>query len=173
MKKVIVINGPGGSGKDTLIKIVEEHFSVRNVSSIDCIIRICEPYYLPEDQGDSKSMRKRKLLSAVKQAFSDYNDLPHESMVNEYEKFILDPEQNLMFVHIREPKEIEKYQRFVGSSCVSLLVESKSRAADTYGNSSDDDVCNYNYDYYFTNEYQSVAEAEQPFMDLIKQILNT
>ena len=74
-------------------------------------------------------------------------------------------------MHIREPEEIGKFVRATGGDAKTLLVRGGSRMPDTgeYGNSSDDGVEKYSYDYYFTNE-KTLEEAERDFTALIKKI---
>ena len=43
-KIVIIINGLGGAGKDTLCDLVAKHYKVRNVSAITPIKNIAQKY---------------------------------------------------------------------------------------------------------------------------------
>ena len=78
-----------------------------------------------------------------------------------------------MFAHIREPQEIAKFVRLTGGAAKTLLVRGGDRMAKKagkYGNTSDDLVENYPYDYYFMND-RSVAEAEGAFIPLLHTML--
>ena len=155
MKKyVVVINGKGGVGKDTLIEMVSKHFKVRNVSSVDGIKDIARSLGW-DGQKDDKS---RKFLADLKQLATDYNDYPFRYTCTELTEFLRNENQELMFVHIREGKEIQKfvdkvkkYKSYVDVQVDTLLVR-RSTEKTTYGNKSDDNVDTYDYDYIYENE---------------------
>lgn len=145
-KIAIVINGKGGSGKDTFCDVISKYFSVVNVSSVDPI------KYIAQIGGwnGSKEFKDRKFLSDLKQLFTEYNDLPNSYCVNEFKKF-LDSENEVFFVHIREPENIKKFVDSVDGRCVTLLVRGGKAKTEAYGNRSDDEVENYPYDFVFNN----------------------
>ena len=59
----------------------------------------------------------------------------------------------IMFVHIREGEEISKFVKATGGVAKTLLIRGGNRLQrGQYGNVSDDEVENYDYDYYFTND---------------------
>lgn len=166
-KTAIVINGAGGVGKDTLCDIAAKHFKVLNVSSITPIKEIAKIC----GWGGEKDDKARKFLSDLKLCTVSYNDYPTVWLSEKYRLF-LESDDEIMFVHIREPEEIAKFVSATGGAAKTLLVrggERTSRAA--YGNISDDGVENYSYDYYFMND-KSLEEAERGFKDLISNILN-
>ena len=68
----------------------------------------------------------------------------------------------------------EKFRKKVdksGGNCKTLLVTS-SRCKDSYGNSSDDLVENYNYDYTYRND-GTIADAESEFTELLGRMLGS
>ena len=88
-----------------------------------------------------------------------------------YKEFLVS-DCEILFVHIREPEEIEKFRRKIeksGGVCKTLLVTSE-RCKDAYGNASDDGTDNYPYDYIYRND-SSLDTAESEFTDLIGKIL--
>ncbi len=170
MKKLtVIINGKGGAGKDTLCEIASRHFRTMNVSSIDPVKKIAA---LGGWNG-GKDDKSRKFLADLKKLFTDYNDLPTEYIYGKYLDF-LSSSYEILFVHIREPEEIEKFRKKVdksGGNCKTLLVTS-SRCKDSYGNSSDDLVENYNYDYTYRND-GTIADAESEFTELLGRMLGS
>ena len=170
MKKLtVIINGKGGAGKDTLCEIASRHFRTMNVSSIDPVKKIAA---LGGWNG-GKDDKSRKFLADLKKLFTDYNDLPTEYIYGKYLDF-LSSSYEILFVHIREPEEIEKFRKKVdksGGNCKTLLVTS-SRCKDSYGNSSDDLVENYNYDYTYHND-GTIADAESEFTELLGRMLGS
>jgi len=166
MKKlVIIINGIGGAGKDTLCEFVSEYFETINVSSITPIKEIAAKH----GWNGEKDEVSRKFLADLKKTFIDFNNLPTEYLMTEYEKF-LDSPAKILFAHIREASEIDKFWKRVKSPCVTLLV--RRNVNTSWGNDSDDDVENYKYDYYFNND-KVLEEAQNDFLELINDILNT
>ena len=168
IKKIaFVINGKGGSGKDTICDILGKHFEVHNISTITPIKEIASKY---GGWDGGKSDKDRKFLSDLKQIFTDYNDLPNNYAVNEYKKFMSNPIEEVFFVHIREPENIEKFVRSVDGNCLTLLVRG-GKSQEVYGNTSDDNVENYPYDYIYNNT-KSLDELESDLLKFFEKIID-
>ena len=165
-KTVIVINGAGGVGKDTLCDLAQKHFKIKNISSITPIKQIAALC----GWGGEKTDKARKFLAEMKQLCVDYNDYPTLWAKGEYESF-LESDDEIMFVHIREPEEIGKFVSATGGEAKTLLVRAPIRLnRGAYGNAADDNVENYNYDYYFNND-KTLEEAERDFVKLLRGML--
>ena len=167
MKKVaIVINGVGGVGKDTLCELAARHFKVKNISSITPIKEIAA---LCGWDG-RKDNKARKFLSDLKNLCVEYNNYPTVWAKAQYDEFLKSDEE-IMFLHIREPEEIEKFLLATGGAAKTLLVRAGKRMSnEKYGNVSDDGVENYSYDYYFLNE-STLEVAEREFVELLADII--
>ena len=165
-KAVLVINGAGGVGKDTLCDLAEKHFKVRNISTITPIkelARMC-------GWDGSKDDRSRKFLADMKQLTVAYNDFPTNWALNVFRQF-MENDEEILFVHIREPEEIAKFINATGGFAKALLVRGGERMKKShYGNAADDCVENYKYEYYFLND-KSLDEAEAAFKILLSSIL--
>ena len=168
-KTVIIINGTGGAGKDTLCGLASKHYKVKNISAITPIKEIAGHY----GWNGEKDSRARKFLSDLKKVFIDDNDMPTKYLHGEYKEF-LEGEEELLFVHIREKEEIDKFKALVGEACVTLLVERERKGMkgyrDSWGNASDDEVKDYQYDYYYINN-KPLPETEKDFVTLIEKIM--
>ncbi len=162
-KIVVIINGKGGAGKDTLCASAAGRYRVENVSSIDPIKAIAAQHGWKGEKDD----KARKFLSDLKRAFTDYNDLPNRWLEERYHEFMAG-EGEILFVHIREGSQIADFKRRVAGKCLTLLVRSP-RAGAAYGNSSDDDVENYPYDYVYEND-RPLEEAEEDFPAFLEGI---
>lgn len=168
MKKlVIIINGKGGVGKDTLCDFAGSHFKVKNVSAITPIKDIARQ----NGWNEEKDAKSRKLLADLKRVFIEYNDLPLKYLGEEYQKFLGSPE-DIMFVHIREGEEIDKFKHIVEIPCVTLLVSRKQEGSMQWGNASDDNVDRYHYDYKYDND-KSLPEAEKDFTEFLEHVFRT
>ena len=167
-KTVIVINGQGGCGKDTICNIMAKYYNVKNVSTVDPIKDIARYAGWTGEKGD----KARKMLADLKQVFIEYNDLPLNFIIKEAEAFKLD-NNDIMFVHCRENVEIEKIVKALTVNTITLLVRRKDKyfQQKVYGNAADDEVENYNYDYIYTGNNDSVEELEKTFMAFFEETI--
>jgi hypothetical protein len=166
-KTVIVINGAGGVGKDTMCNLASKHFKVRNISTITPIKELAS---LAGWDG-RKDDKSRRFLSDLKQLCVDYNDFPTNWAKGIFDEF-MQTDEDILFVHIREPEEIAKFIKATNGFAKALLVRGGDRMKKShYGNRSDDEVENYKYDYYFYND-KSLDVAEKELCQLLKDILS-
>lgn len=153
MKKIVIINGTGGCGKDTFIDLCSKYISVYNFSSIDAIKEIAKSI----GWTGAKTDRDRKFLSDLKKLTTDYNDFAFKNIQKAIDTFN-NSNYNLMFIHIREPEEIKK---IVSNYQVTTLLIKRENQEMIKTNSSDALVENYNYDYIIINttleEYENKA----------------
>lgn len=166
-KIVIIINGVGGAGKDTLCDLAAKHYKVKNVSAIAPIKDIAQNY----GWNGEKDAKSRKFLSDLKRVFIEYNDFPTKYLYAQYKEF-LESKNEILFVHIREKQEIEKFKKLVNIRCKTLLVDRQNINVEKWGNASDDEVRNYQYDLYFENN-KSLLEIEQEFVSFLSSLLTT
>ena len=82
-KKVIIINGTGGSGKDTFVEFCAEFARVTNISSVDPAKAAAKVLVGWEGEKDDKA---RKLLVDLKKLSIDYNDAPAKYIKSKYEE---------------------------------------------------------------------------------------
>lgn len=142
-KKIYVINGYAGSGKDTFVEFVSYFGKTMNISSVD---KVKEAAFIlsTENQKDEKY---RKFLSELKKLSDEY----YNSSDNYIHKKVLEfikSDNIFMFVHIREPENIEKFCRKYNA--ISILVKNENVKSIT-SNESDKNVENYNYDIIIDN----------------------
>ena len=164
-KIVIIINGIGGAGKDTLCNLAAKYYKVKNISAITPIKDIAQKY----GWNGEKDAKSRKFLSDLKRVFIEYNDLPTKYLYSEYKEFV-ESEDKILFVHIREKEEIEKFKKLVTIRCITLLVDRQTPNAEKWGNASDDEVKNYQYDFSFENN-KSMPIIEQEFVEFLYNLL--
>lgn len=154
--KYFIINGRGGSGKDTFVELcaqfIQPHMCL-NLSTVDKVKEIAK---LCGWKGEKKD-KDRKFLSDLKLLLSDYNDLPHESVLhriqmfkNDLERYDMDTKEAVVFIHCREPEGIERLRRELNA--VTILVRRPCLENHVYGNMADDGVDNYPYNFIIVND---------------------
>lgn len=145
MKKIIIINGTGGCGKDTFIQYVSAYIKVTNFSSVDIVKKIAS--YAGWIGG--KTEKDRKFLSDLKRLMTEYNDMPFKTIKEAIDEF--NQANNLseiLFIHIREPEEIK---RVVDSFNALTLLIKKPDIDIITSNYSDANIENYKYDFMIIN----------------------
>ena len=164
-KLTIVINGKGGVGKDTLCMSLP-HRRVRNISSITPIKEIAAMH----GWNGEKDLKSRRFLAELKRVFTEYNDLPNRYLLEQRADF-LQSEEEILFIHIREPEQIETFVRAVDGDCITLLVRRDlPDTAGGYGNHADDDVEDYPYTVIFDNN-RPLEQSVLAFAELIDGLM--
>lgn len=158
---VIIINGYPGSGKDQFVEYCKEFANVENVLT-----------------STPAKMALRTLgWNGVKT--EEARDMLAKLMVMSYEMFngpvnyVLDKieksEADYIFVHVREPENIDLFKLHIPKVKTLILLRDSQKVA--YSNPSDSNVENYTYDYRILNngslvDLRNYAEA---FIDLLKK----
>lgn len=146
-KKIFVINGSGGVGKDTFVELVslevndifKRFHTVWNYSSVDRVKEIAREI----GWNGEKTEKDRKLLSDLKLMTSKYCDMPFGSLKNKVTEFQSDTKAVFLFLHIREPEEIKRAAKEF--SAKSILVV-RNQIPHIKSNMADRNVFNYDYD---------------------------
>ena len=169
---IVIINGAGANGKDTLIEAASTKCSVLNLSSINPVREAVAVLINESSRFDGNTSLKfqdmetnsyRKFLHDVKEAWITFNDGPTLSLTGELQN-TLDIQINggecydLIFMHIREADEIEKMKDIItnkfGLICITVLVRGLIDPSE-YTNEGDAHVEDYTYDFTITNKYGS------------------
>ena len=162
-KPIVIINGTGGSGKDSFVTMCQNYAKVMGVSSVDKVKHIAK--LIGWDGG--KTDKDRKFLSDLKMLTVEYNDMPFNSIKEAVENFKKSDSQ-ILFIHIREPEEIKKAVKAFGAK--TLLIKRAGQQNITT-NSSDANVDNYNYDYVIENI--TLKNLEQNAESFVGKILKS
>lgn len=174
--RVIIINGAGGSGKDTCVEIFNSYlrnrYEVKNLSTINCVKKIAR------DMGWNfkKDERGRAFLADLKRTWKQYNNGPFKNITKEISHLILFEETTgkecLVFIHCREREEINEFKEWFGNrkiECQTLLV--KRDGIKKFCNSADLNTDNYKYDYIIENN-GSIEDLEVECHKYISERLN-
>jgi hypothetical protein len=162
--KIIVINGVAGSGKDTFVKMVQKHSSVgvANISSIDPVKELMQKCgWNPTDKNDLA----RATMASIKKSLVDLNDGPFWYIQTKIEQISWEcPDVGIVFVHVREPEEIEKLKWAYKEDCMTVLVKRDVRVPN---NPADSAVSKFKHDLTIDN-YGSDRDLELKAMCLVE-----
>ena len=178
-KLLFIINGNPTAGKDTFIQYFENYLSinygyslqVKNLSSVDLVKHVA----VMLGWNGEKTPEARNFLSDMKDSWTAYNDGPFNYIKNE----VLAGEQNIYFAHLREPSEIEKLHNYFESSnenVMSIPIFIKRDIQVDATNHADNNVANYAYHHYITNNgtLENLQEKANVFAEeMIQQIFSS
>lgn len=156
-KKIVIINGTGGSGKDTFVEFCSKYTNVMNFSSIDKVKEVARII----GWNGGKTDKDRKFLSDLKRLTTEYNDMAFNSIKAAVIEF-KENDDNLMFIHIREPEEITRAK---DSFDARTLLIKRQNLENITTNYSDASVDNYDYDYtIFNTTLEKLDEEAKVFV---------
>ena len=156
--RVIIINGRGGSGKDTVCQMVSK-FSPYGASSVSTVEIVKEwASTMMGITGElcgwdgKKDERGRRLLAQLKDVWEEYDSGPTKWVVKmTYGQAKSSHPQHILFIHAREPMNIwQLREELTEFNPVTMLV-TRPEVGD-HGNSADDNVNNFAYDFYIDND---------------------
>ncbi len=141
--KVIIINGKPQVGKDTFVNICHEiNNDVVQISTVDYVKEFAKENM---DWDGIKTPKSRKMLSDLKDLLSEWNNSP----ILTVEKFIEENPGKIIFIHCREPENIEYFVNKYNA--ITLYIYRKSSEDVEQSNHADENVENYKYSCYINN----------------------
>ena len=143
-KQIFIINGSGGVGKDTFCEKCGHYTDVKVVSSIDLV----KHFATEMGWSGQKTPRDRRFLSDLKDLLTAYNDLPFKDIKQKVNEFKQDTDNMFLFIHIREPEEIERAKKEFGAHTVLVV---NDNVLGIYSNHADGRVLEYDYDVVIDN----------------------
>ena len=153
-KQIFIINGTAGVGKDAFVNAVEialesinKDYWVENYSSVTRVKEIAKSCGW---NSEVKTEKDRKFLSDLKLLLTEYNDLPFKDLGYVVDGFLHDGFENskMLFLHIREPKEVTKAANAFNAKTILVKRDSVTHIT---SNMADENVFNYNYDIIIEN----------------------
>lgn len=170
-KIVLITNGSGGCGKDTMAEIMNKYVDTKKISSIDFVKQLLESYTVDYIRVNGKDEKYRQLLSTVKKAFIEFNDIPKTIIINEIIEFLVSSEEQVLLIDIREPEEIEKVIASMPQDCnVKTILVVNDNVTTITSNSSDEGVFDYApYDYVVDNS-KTLEVLEESVISLLNAL---
>ena len=162
-KRIVIVNGSGGVGKDAFCRACSRYADCAVRSSIEPIKDIARQ--IGWDGG--KSEKDRKFLAEMKRLVAQYNDYPMTWMRGAVNAFMgFGDEDEILFLHIREPNEIERAAREFGA--VKVLVVNP-RIPKITSNAADAGVDGCKYDFVVLND-GSLADLDAMAADFVYRL---
>lgn len=165
MKYIIVINGSPRVGKDTFIGLFSNYAKTKNISSIDKIVESAKIL----GYNGNKNETNRKFLSELKELSTKFYDSAYNYISNQIKEF-KNSSYEVLFIHIREPKEIERIVKDFGA--ITMIVEN-NRVDKITSNSSDSNIYEYKkYDYILHNDgtLEDLSKKARGFANYLREI---
>lgn len=171
-KQIFIINGSDGVGKNTFCAMTylftdlfdSATVPIKTISSADPIKKIAE---FVGWNARFKTEKDRKFIFDLKDLCDDYNDFSF-SYITEQVKAFRESYRYVLFIHIREPKEIEKAKQSFGAK--TILVK-RDNVKPVTSNESDKEVFDYDYDIVINNN-GSKAELLDVAKEFCEDLLN-
>ena len=168
MKPIVIINGSGGCGKSTFIKLckegvqeaIEKKISKQSPIKFQCEVEELSSVDFVKDIATEcgwdgqKTEKNRAFLSDLKTILSDWDNVPNKKVMESIKQYN-DDVSWIFFVNIREKKEIENFIKLCeeeGYDCTTLLIKN-DRVPVITSNKSDAYTEDYHYDNTIYNNF--------------------
>lgn len=163
----IVVNGVGGSGKDTFISYCREYLKEKNVFSLN--ISSIDPFRdIPLAWGWNrvKDDNYRQALSYLKKAAECIDQYPLRYMLEQRTRVLVN--DSVIFYHIREISSLEAFKKMV-PNLITVFVENQK--VDVPDCSSDKEALEYkDYDVIIYNN-ETIDELKFYAMKFVEDLL--
>lgn len=191
--KVFVINGSGGSGKDTFCSYFEKFFQYDDaygnfkdggLHTFDLFYTSTPAKKFAKEMGwkGTKTLTDRKYLSDLKDMMDYWNDTTRKYLKewvfgNYYNVFKSQystpvPNNFVIFIHAREAKDID----YIVSLCTSegiyyktILIDKEYKSKK--GNHADDEVDNYKYYNWYIHNYGDLTEFKNTIRKFYESVM--
>lgn len=174
MVKIVVVNGMPMSGKSQFVEFCLKKLGPwgREISTVDFVKDIAKQ----AGWNGEKNLKNRKFLSDLKDLLTEWNDVPYKKIKEEYDSFNFELKQYdvsthkaFLFVHCREPQEIQKFVD--RENAITVLLRRAGVEGLEQSNHADAEVFNFEYDYVIENN-GSLEDLQKAAIDFLKKIEN-
>ena len=172
MIKVVVINGVPRSGKDMFVNFCLGELGILGnaISTVDYVKDVARAL----GWNGEKTPENRRFLSDLKDALTRWDDIPYKKVMDIKEAMELEftlseiKEDGYLFVHCREPKEIQKFVD--RNNAITVLLRRRAVESVVQSNKSDNNVFNFSYDFEIDNEgsLEELRTTAKLFLKTIK-----
>ena len=164
MKKILIINGSGGVGKDTFVNALRAFVEVTHISIVETTKNLAKKI----GWNGGKSERDRKFLSDLKMLIDDYNDYNYGYISNIVRNYLDTPSDSisLLCIDMRERPQIERAKEEFGAETVLVKRDSVQHIT---SNVADAGVFDMEYNYIIENDgtIEDLTRVAKSFIGLL------
>lgn len=184
--RIVIINGSGGSGKSTFVKLCQEvledniswenNWEILELSTVDWVKAVAQ--FAGWD--GKKDEKDRRFLHQLKMVLEEWDNSPNQKVFDQINSVInnemLNKKNWLFFVNIREPKCIENFIKqneiATGLPCSTMLVEN-ANVAPIISNPADGEVHYYHYDTIISNssDLENLKKWAHNYLEYVQKII--
>lgn len=163
LKKVLILNGVGTSGKGEFASRLAKYVPTIKYSIIDIVKEAAD---VLRWQG-GKTEKDRKFLSDLLDLATEYNDSPYKDVASLVDAFKNELPEEVLIIDMREPKDIARAAKDFGAETILIRNPNVKKIE---SNHADRDVENYDYDYIIENNgtLEQLNDVVKNFVDYIK-----
>ena len=169
-KKVMIVNGYGGSGKGEFVKAVKTFCGLKSGIRFTkySIIEPVKEQARRFGYNGGKTERDRKMLSDFKKVLTEYRDLPRKELAGNFNQFIHYNEAGVYSVDIRMPEDIDWFINYAMSKGIdrkdiyTIYIEN-DRVKPITSNRDDASVEDYTYDIEIGNDGDLIDLHQKAF----------
>ena len=151
--KIFVINGMPRAGKDTFVEMCQmQALWCLNVSTVDFVKELA----VRCGWDGTKTPENRAFLSDLKDLLTRWNNVPFNMVrqriflfEKQIEQYDFKSDDGVVFIHCREPEEIQKFVDYYNAQ--TILIRRESIETKEQSNHADAEVFNCKYDFVVEN----------------------
>lgn len=154
--RVVIVNGKPGVGKTTFENCCEDILGSAYCNYRSTVDKVKELAIEAGWHGE-KDLKARKMLSDLKDLFTEYNDMPLKDIIkylsgweNDLAYYGVGYRSHVLFVDDREPEHIDRLKKELNA--ITVLVRRPGDDEVLVSNHADANVFNYDYDYVIEND---------------------
>lgn len=154
--RVVIVNGRPGVGKtvfESLCRNILGDAYCEQRSTVDKVKEIAKS----AGWEGAKDLKDRKLLSDLKDLFTEYNDMPFEDVIRSLDRweeelqfYGVGSHPHVFFIDDREPEHIERLKKALNAT--TLLIRRPGDESTETSNHADAQVFEYEYDWVINND---------------------
>lgn len=166
---VVVVNGFPTSGKDTFCDFARLKYETTNYSTVDTVKDLATTM----GWDGEKTPKNRNMLSALKDFYVEWFDGTFREIERLIDEKYLEGEDDFIFLHTREPVEIERVVNWCTENdkkCYSVFID-RPEIETVHGNHADANVTGYKYDRYIIND-GTLEDFKTLALDIFKQMMD-
>lgn len=168
---MVVINGVSNSGKDSFCKLCGDFVYSKSLSTVDIVRRAAKLFGLDDTKN---KVEDRNFMGELKQLVNKYDNHSFKYIKKQYESFkdhanyAFTEDEFIVFVHSREPKEIEEFKQQFGATTLLFL---NPNIIPNLNNIPDKEVMNYKYDRIIIND-GTLDDLKEKALNFTEELIN-